>query len=124
MSILSHLNSHRVAWQHMRGTPGYPRDSPVDHLIWATTTMKNATSWTHIDANGLASSIDGVAGIKYWVLGCCRPEFAGSGLPGDMTSMFALSTTQIDESAMEIFEPEAVIIKPGTVLWVLLGQIQ
>jgi hypothetical protein len=77
-----------------------------------------------MDANGLASSIDGVAGIKYWVLGRCRPEFAGSGLPGDMTSMFALGTTQIDESAVENFEHEAVIIKPGTVLWVLLGKIQ
>lgn len=123
MPIASHLCSHVVAWQQTRGVTGYPRaDLPADHLFWATAAMKNATSWTHIDANGLGTVVDGATGTKYWVMCRRRSGSTAPGLPGDMSSMFGLASTEIDQSGVEYFEHEAVVIKPGTVLWVLLVQ--
>lgn len=80
--------------------------------------MKNATSWIHIDANGLATAVDGVTGTKFWVI--CRPrrELVKRGSPGDLSSMFAFSDSQVDEASSSSFDHEAVVIQPGTVLYV------
>jgi hypothetical protein len=78
--------------------------------------MQNATSFPHIDANGLATALDQVTGTKYWVLARQRRELAQAGNTGNMSSMHAFAGTEIDEGASEVFEHEAVIIQPGTVL--------
>jgi hypothetical protein len=68
--VSRHLYSHSFAWQQTRGVPGFYTDSkmPQDHLLWATAASRNATSFPHIDANGLATALDEVTGTKYWVL--------------------------------------------------------
>jgi hypothetical protein len=111
------LNSHSFAWQQTRGAPGFPVDSqfPVDHLIWATAAMANATSYLHLDANGLATAIDGVTGTKYWAL--ARQRMPGS--IGNMASIRAFGETEVDEAGADIFSHEAVMIQPGTVLFVV-----
>jgi hypothetical protein len=114
--INRHFNSHTVAWQQTRGDPGFPKDEPpCSHLIWLTTAMGNATSWIHIDANGLATIVDGVTGTKYWVV-CRRRDTLPPHGPGDGASIHAYHTTEIDSASTEIFEHEAIVIKPGTLL--------
>jgi hypothetical protein len=113
----SYLNSHTFAWQQTRGLRGFPPDSPPsDHLFWATTAMKNATSWIHIDANGFGTVIDSVTGTKYWVVCRRRRDLTGPGTQGDLSSMFCFEGTQVDEAATSCFEHEAVVIQPGSVL--------
>ena len=86
---------------------------PADDLVWATAAMRNATSWIHIDAQGFATAIDNVTGTKYWVV--CRQRYGQSGHAGDMSSMFWMGTTQVDEAATQCFEHEGVILQPGSV---------
>jgi hypothetical protein len=118
LSFSRHLYSHSFAWQQTRGAPGFYSDSmiPQDHLLWATAALQNATSFLHIDANGLATAIDQVTGTKYWVLARQRRKQSKAGNLGNMSSMHAFTDTEIDEGCSEVFEHEAVVIRPGTVL--------
>jgi hypothetical protein len=117
-AFLRPFNSHAFAWQQTRGMRGIPSSSaPTDHTSWATAAGKNAVSWIHIDAYGLATAIDAVTGTKYWVV--CKPRRGQDAHgPGDMSSMYWAADLQIDESASQCFEHEAVLIQPSTVLLV------
>jgi hypothetical protein len=113
-----HLASWQEAWQQSRGEAGLSKCfPPYDHLIWATAAMKQATSWLHIDTDGLCTAVDQVAGAKFWVV--CRPRCdAPSGdRRGDMNSMHAFGKNwEPHLHNSEHFEHEAVILRPGTAL--------
>jgi hypothetical protein len=114
--LYRHLASHQVAWQRTRGVPGVPPSvPPVDSLVWATTATKYATSWQHMDANGFATAVDGVAGAKYWVV--ARSRHPGGNVAGDLASRFAYQRDWHPyQSYRDGFIHEAVVIRPGTVL--------
>jgi hypothetical protein len=115
---IRHFNSHANAWQRTRQSPIFSKDAvpPIDELVWATTATKNATSFLHIDANGLGTIVDSVAGTKYWVIGKRRRENTLPGSPGDMSSMHWMGESDIDTAKTDCFEHEAVVIEPGTIL--------
>jgi hypothetical protein len=96
ITIFSYLSTDRAAWQATRGFPGHAKTSPLDQLMWATATMKHATSHMHIDAQGLATAIDTLAGARYWVVAHAR----------GMQSAESLASSDL----------EAVVLTPGTLL--------
>jgi hypothetical protein len=117
------LASNQIAWQHTRCSPGMvPDNPPSDHLIWATTATKGATSWTHIDSNGLGTFVDNIVGSKYWVVMNRRREIfedvtSAQNPLGDLSSMHALPKNWDPWSAVgEAFEHEAVVLTPGSLL--------
>ena len=82
-------------------------------MIWLTAAHRHATSWIHIDCNGLGTIVDSVAGTKYWVV--CRQR-EGVELKGDLSSLYAFSMGEVDQPMDDRFKHEAVIIRPGSIL--------
>jgi len=76
---------------------------------------KWATTWLHIDTGGVGTSVDNVAGTKYWVV--CGPKNKDNGTLGDPTSMKAFGPQWDTKTAnKENLRHEAVVLKPGTML--------
>jgi hypothetical protein len=105
-----------MAWQQTRGRKGFVRESPPsDDLVWGTTALAGATTWVHLDANGLSTQIDNVSGTKYLVLfnrrrQCPKPC-------GDMSSLHAFPDNWKPWSAgSEFFQHEGIILTPGSLL--------
>ncbi len=91
----------------------------MDEVIWATTSLAGATSWIHLDANGLGTHINNITGTKYWVVLNGKQGISSENHPGDMSSMEAFPTNwNPDEAIQDGFQYEAVVLTPGTLLYV------
>jgi hypothetical protein len=112
------LASNETAWQQTVGMKGLVRGPPpTNSTEWATTATRNATSWPHLDANGLGTQVDNVAGMKYWVLFNRRRDLPSNTSLGNMASIGGLPDEFEPWSAMsDSFEHEAVVLQPGSLL--------
>jgi hypothetical protein len=112
------LATNQTAWQQTRGLKGFVRDNPpVDDLIWGTATLAGATSWVHMDANGLATHVQIVNGAKYWVIF----KTAQGNLPlneyGNLSSINSLPPDwEPWYASQDIFEHEGLLLTPGDLL--------
>lgn len=116
--ILSWFSSNETAWQQTLGVKGLARiPPPNDDTSWATTATKNATSWFHVDANGLGTEVTNVCGEKYWVLCNRRYDLPDSNPLGNMSSIACLPEDHDPWSSFsEVFEHEGILLKPGSIL--------
>jgi hypothetical protein len=64
------LASNVPAWQQLLGFQVFYINvlPPQNDLKWGITAGKNALSWPHVDANGLAITIVVTTGSRYWIL--------------------------------------------------------
>lgn len=109
---------HEHAMQATRDLPGFPTMDPgTDHTIWGTAALKHATSWPHIDDEGFGTVVTNMVGAKYWVLARRRRDAPSTSHDGDMGSVHAFGSTIDTTSARaDMYEHEAVLLTPGTVL--------
>jgi hypothetical protein len=107
-----------MAWQQTRGLKGFVRENPpMDDLVWGTTALTGATSWIHMDANGLATQVQITAGSKYWVVLKQRRGILPIDDYGDMSSIDAFPLEWEPWSAgQDIFEHEGLLLLPGDLL--------
>jgi hypothetical protein len=104
------LASHERAWQECRGREPYLfSNSLADDLAWATAATKHATSWMHVDDDGLGTAVTVKTGAKYWVVG--RP--LNNLVVGDNMD-FGLEWRT--DRPPENYHMEGVLLRPGTVL--------
>lgn len=112
------MASHERALQETRRRPGFPAvDTSLNNdLIWGTAATKNAISWQHLDDDGMATLIDLKSGEKVWIMGRRRRDNGSLGA-GDITSINAFSKDWDPiGSCRDIFEHEAVLLRPGCLL--------
>lgn len=104
--------------QETRGIRGFPRVNPrTDDTSWGTAALKHAVSWPHIDDEGFGTVVTTMVGAKYWVVARPRRDAGSSRLHGNMGTGKAFGDTLKPTSAnADIFEHEAVLLTPGTVL--------
>jgi hypothetical protein len=110
-----HLASHQCAWQFTKGKEGLLNiNAPIHRLKWSILATAGATSWIHIDANGLATLIYMSAGRKYWLVGKQKREWYGKKNLGDIGAMEAFGKDWApDGDGIENFEWEGVLLEPG-----------
>lgn len=110
-----HLASHEHAVQVTRGMEGLMNFPGLqDELIWGTSALKHATSWMHMDDEGFATVVTNMVGCKYWVLARPRRDAPKS---SSSSSIFHFGETLApSEARRDIFEHEAVLLRPGSVL--------
>jgi hypothetical protein len=110
----SHVATHERAMQESRGRPGIaPLDSLTNELVWATSALKHATTWQHIDDEGFGTVVTNKVGSKYWVM--ARQRRDATSPRGDMASIFGFNEGPL-YSGSDIYEHEGVLLEPGTVL--------
>ena len=104
--------------QETRGIRGFPPVNPrTDDTCWGTAALKHAVSWPHIDDEGFGTVVTAMVGAKYWVVARPRRDAGLSGLHGNMGTVKEFGDTLNPTSAnAEMFEHEAVLLTPGTVL--------
>ena len=109
------MSSHALAWERTSGSPGSTSLGPPSNCLnWATSGMTNVTSYAHLDGHGAGTTVGTLTGSKYWVLYKPIPQAVGT--IGDTTSIFAFDQGQIDDSLVEFFDHEAVVLTPDTYL--------
>jgi hypothetical protein len=114
MHGFSRLGSHQFAWQHTRESKIIRACAPpVDELVWLTTATANATSWAHVDAGGAATAVDQIAGCKYWVV------YRHKHLSPSSVQYFGPDWDPV-LSSVEDFDVEGVVIRPGSLLCVVV----
>jgi hypothetical protein len=100
--------------QESLGHPGVaPLDPLTNELIWATTALKHATTWHHIDDEGFGTVVTNKVGLKYWVL--ARQRRDATSPQGDLRSVFGFDKGPVDAGS-DVYEHEGILLEPGTVL--------
>lgn len=104
--------------QETRGVRGFPPVDPrTDDTSWGTAALKHAVSWPHIDDEGFGTVVTNMVGAKYWVVARPRRDAPVASLLGKMGTVKAFGdTVNPTSSNAEIFEHEAVLLTPGSVL--------
>ena len=104
--------------QETRGVRGFPPVDPrTDDTSWGTTALKHAVSWPHIDDEGFGTVVTNMVGAKYWAVARPRRDAPAAHLLGNMGTVKAFGDTINPTSAnAKIFEYEAVLLTPGSVL--------
>ena len=77
--ISSALSTDRAAWVGTLGSPGFGLELyPMLDMCWGIAQTKNASSWLHVDANGLGTALTGKCGAKAWFLGKFKDKYRTS----------------------------------------------
>lgn len=113
-----HLTTLERAMQETRGMAGFPSLDPRNEdTSWATVALKHCVTWPHMDDEGFGTVVTNRVGSKYWVVARQRRDAPSGSLHGDMGTMKAIGDSVMPTSAQQdIYEHEAVLLLPGTVL--------
>ena len=85
--------------------------------MWGTTALAGATSWIHVDANGLATQVENVAGAKYWVLlRRCHKNAQTDGHSHTSSVGIYPQDWEPWTAGKDLFEHEGLLLTPGNVL--------
>lgn len=87
------------------------------NLSWGTASTKNAILWLHTDDEGFATSISVKAGAKLWILADSTKSVDDS---DEMANIHVYGKTLgVNDFTEEEWSHEAILLKPGCVLYVL-----
>jgi hypothetical protein len=120
--IESNYASDVTAWRATQGRPFCKDSYPTADNYWELVATKGARSWTHIDADGLATRFEVACGAKWIVIG--RPPLAEEDTEGLSNCHFfsdrRLFTGEfaVEEASSALWEYEALYLAPGTALYV------
>jgi len=91
---------------------------PHDDLSWGLAATEGATSWVHMDDDGLATVIVVKTGVKWWVVLKPRKDSSGDVLSGDLgtSKAYPLSWSVEETSGKNNFDAEGVLLPAGSVL--------
>lgn len=87
---------------------------PLSDMYWGLAATVNCFHQFHIDADGFGTFIAPQTGSKYWLL--ARPK---AGRSFSETGLYVDSDYEIDKMNMELWDVEAVLLRPGTCLYVI-----
>jgi hypothetical protein len=116
--FFSELASDQYAWAQTSGSAGFCiTQPPSSELGWGTVGTAGATSWLHIDTEGMGTSSQLLTGAKYWVVFYRDPGLPHGYEAGDMASIHFKDQCYWDEHELtNSFCAEAVTLRPGMVL--------
>lgn len=108
----SSLASHETAWRHSHTASGFSINAtlPLDHLTWGAPATRHAVSWHRVDADGLATVVRQVAGLKFWVVGTPKD------LSRSLSNPLAFDGWDPIKSFTEHYDYEGVLLRPGDTL--------
>jgi hypothetical protein len=92
---------------------------PADKVIWGIASTRNASSWAHMDAQGVGTVIKVITGSKYWVLMTPKQQkrAAKDDGAGNMNSIRAFGPGWSPSGACEaLWDHEGVLLREGDVL--------
>jgi hypothetical protein len=86
--FFSDLASDQYAWAQTSGSAGFCiTQPPSSELGWGTVGTAGATSWLHIDTEGMGTSSQLLTGAKYWAVFYRDPGLPCGFEAGDMASI-------------------------------------
>lgn len=106
------LGSDVEAWRLTEGHPFCTQKVvfPTAHVRWALASTAGSRHWPHIDSDGLATYIDVVTGMKFWIL--FHPHLDNEPEPSAHVDLFL---NDFDPSvAVKTWDAELVVLTPGT----------
>lgn len=114
----SDLASDQYGWAQTFGAAGFSEAQPPrSDLGRATVATAGATSWLHVDAEGLATSSQLLTGAKHWVVFYRDPGLPVGFEAGDMASIHFKDQCYWDQHELtNSFCAEAITLRPGMVL--------
>jgi hypothetical protein len=116
----TNYTSEISAWRATLGRPFCKDRYPTADNYWELVATKGARSWTHIDADGLATRFEVACGAKWIVIG--RPPLADADADNLSNSSFfsdrRLFTGDfaVEDASSALWRYEALYLAPGTAL--------
>ena len=95
-----------------------PKPPPLAYFWWGLAATTSALSWWHIDSEGFGTYIDTKAGLKWWIVAWRKGkehEFESF----SEADIFFNRGYELDEPNLDKWDMEAVVLHPGTQLWVV-----
>jgi hypothetical protein len=107
--------SHETAWHETLGMEGLRKECPEgEDMVWGAAVTKHTTSSTHIDDDGLSTTIHIKAGAKLWVVLQPKPRVSSHHMLGDMSSIYAFPWHfKMGDTGKEVYDAEGVLLIPG-----------
>jgi hypothetical protein len=109
------IASDALIWNRTHGMPLFERDYdyPIKEFRWGLAATKGAQHTWHVDADGVATSVQVKTGAKWWVVATPRQG-------GDCYSLGKHSTAQYDPSLGNLadWRLDAILLQPGMQLYV------
>ena len=106
------LSSEIEAWRLTEGLPFCRNKAlyPTSDMRWGLAATAGARHWTHVDCDGLATVVELLCGLKWWIL--LKPDLPGEPDPSAHVDLFL---NDFDPSVVvKTWDAEAVLLMPGT----------
>jgi hypothetical protein len=121
------FSTDSAAW---RGTKGWPDCNestlpPTADIRWGLAATAGAIHWWHIDSDGFGTYIDVKAGMKWWII--AKPKRRISFQASSQydfsefarIDLFTAPTYEMEEPCTSMWDLEAILLTPGTRLYVI-----
>lgn len=109
------FSTDSVAWNGTKGSLNceIERAPPIGDIRWGIAATAGAIHWWHVDSDGFGTYVDTKAGLKWWIVGRRKGR-----LPSNFESFGEIRTFseeyELEQSNLNIWDLEAVILHPGT----------
>ena len=96
---------------------GWPKKrAPTEHLRWNLAATQGAFHHWHIDSDGYGTFVNVITGSKWWIV--ARPKNSLDVDIFNTTSIWLNKEFDLDKTGEELFDVEAILLQPGSELWV------
>ncbi len=112
------LSTDTVAWRDgNKYNPEKVVHYPAKDTKWGLVALAGALHAIHIDAHGTGTYVETLTGAKWWIIAVPLAPSAGFGQFADVSQFFS-KHFDLDKSGEGLWRLEAVLLKPGTRLYV------